>query len=69
MKQFDTKIFHFGGLNRCQHQVSLFIVEIRQPISLSSLNQRHKNNKNKYLYQNGIGIILRGRNYIICVIF
>jgi hypothetical protein len=36
--------------------------------SLSSLNQKPKNNKNKSLYQNEIGIILRDRNFIIYMI-
>jgi hypothetical protein len=40
MKQFDTKIFHFGGLNWCQQQVSLSTTEIWQPLSLSSLLKR-----------------------------
>jgi len=65
MEQFDIKLHHFGGLNRCQQQDSLSIVEIRRPLSLSSLNQGPKN---KHLYQNGIGTISRDHNCIICVI-
>jgi hypothetical protein len=43
MKQFDTKIFHFGGLNWCQQQVSLSTTEIWQPLSLFSLKNGPKN--------------------------
>jgi len=43
MKQFDTKIFHFSGLNWCQQQVSLSTTEIWQPLSLFSLKKGPKN--------------------------
>ena len=32
MKQFDTNIIYFGGLNQCQSSVSLSTVGFRQPI-------------------------------------
>jgi hypothetical protein len=51
MKQFDTNIVCFDDLNRCQRYFSLFITEIRGPLSLYSLNQWLKNKKNKLLYK------------------
>jgi hypothetical protein len=68
MEQFDIEILYFGGLNWCQQQVSLSIIRIQRLFSLSFLNWRPKNNKNKYLYENGIGTISRNRDYIIYMI-
>jgi hypothetical protein len=45
MEQFDRNIFLFGSLNRFQQHASLSIAEIRQSLSLSSLNQEPKSKK------------------------
>jgi hypothetical protein len=41
MKQFDTKIPHFGVLNRCKRQVLSLLLKFNDPL-LSSLDLEQK---------------------------
>jgi hypothetical protein len=53
MELFDININRFGDLNTCQHiSLSLSLLSESDDLSLFSLKQGLKNNKNKLLNQN-----------------
>ena len=51
IESFDINIVHFGGLIDVNDTFISLLLEFSD-LSLSSLNQGLKNNKNKFLYQN-----------------
>jgi hypothetical protein len=65
IEPFDTKI-NFFMVEIGTNNIFLSLLPEYNNLSLSSLEPRLKNNKNKFLYQNWTEKILKGR---ICIIF